>query len=205
MPSERWWRHAWFALAGLLAANPVPASDEASPEGLLVERIVAVVDGRPVLLSEARLLQALRGVDRETAVNALVDEGLMLREALRLPQAAATPEDEERALQSLRARAPALMGVAEEELRRLARRQTVILKYIEVRFRPQVRVSEEDVRKAFDSEYGSVPDPPPFEATTQTIRERMTEAQLNERVEAWVKELRSSASIRINPETIDPQ
>lgn len=194
-----------FALAALLAANPVPASGEVIPGGLLVERIVAVVDGRPVLLSETRLLQALRGVGRDHAVNALVDEGLMLREALRLPQAAATPEDEERALQSLRARAPALTGVEEEELRRLARRQTVILKYIEVRFRPQVRVSEEDVHKTFDSEYGSLPDPPPFEATTRTIRERMTEAQLNERVEAWVKELRSSASIRINPEVIDLQ
>lgn len=204
MPSDRRSRSAGFALAALLVASPTRAADEPDAQSLLVERIVAVVDGRPVLLSEARLLQALRGVDRETAVNALVDEGLMLREALRLPQAAATPEDEERALQSLRARAPGLT-VAEEELRRLARRQTVILKYIEVRFRPQVRISEEDVRKAFDAEYGSVPDPPPYEATTQSIRERMTEAQLNERVEAWVKELRSSASIRINPETLAPQ
>lgn len=191
------------ALAVLLAASPVLPRDEPGPEEVLVERIAAVVDGRPVLLSEVRLLQALRGVDRETAVSALIDEGLMLREALRLPQAAATPEDEERALESLRARAPNLTGVAHEELRLLARRQTVILKYIEVRFRPQVRVSEEDVRKAFDSEYASVPDPPPYEATTQSIRERLTEAQLNERVEAWVKELRSSASIRINPDPVE--
>jgi hypothetical protein len=204
MPSDRR-PHAAVALVALLIAGPTFAWAEAAPESTLVERIVAVVDGRPVLLSEARLLQALRGVDRETAVNALVDEALMLREALRLPQAAATPEEEERALESLRARAPALTGVTEEELRRLARRQTVILKYVEVRFRPQVRLSEEDVRKTFDAEYSSVSDPPPYESASQAIRERLTEAQLNERVEAWVKELRSSASMRINPEEVDPR
>jgi hypothetical protein len=201
MPSDRA-RRALLALTGvLLTRSPSLIADDDA--GLLVERIVAVVDARPVLLSEARLLEALRGVDRETAVNALVDETLMLREALRLPQSAVTPEDEERAYQSLRARAPARAGREEGELRRMARRQTTILKYIELRFRPQVRIQEEDVRKAFDAESVSAALPPAYESAAPAIRDRLAESQLNERVEAWIKELRSAASIRLNPTTVE--
>lgn len=197
MPSDRA-RRALLALTGvLLTRSPSLIADDDA--GLLVERIVAVVDARPVLLSETRLLEALRGVDRETAVNALVDETLMLREALRLPQSAVTPEDDERAYQSLRARATALAGREEGELWRMARRQTTILKYIELRFRPQVRIQEEDVRKAFDAESVPAALPPAYESAAPAIRERLEASQLNERVEAWIKELRSAASIRLNP------
>lgn len=179
-----------------VCATRVLSGQEASDR--LVERIVAAVDGRPVLLSETRALEALRGVDRETAVEALVDESLMLREALRLPQAAPTAEDDERAYLSLRTRAAA-GSVPEVTLRRMARRQVIILKYIEVRFRPQVRVSDDDVRKVFESETGAGRGSESFAAEAPGIRERLTQAQLNDRVETWIKELRAAASIRLNP------
>ena len=69
-------RAAASILAGLLAAP-------GAAQGNVVERILAVVDGRPLLLSEVRVLERLRGLDRQAAVDALIDERLMFREAAR--------------------------------------------------------------------------------------------------------------------------
>jgi len=150
---------AGVALAAVAGAEPV-----------LVERILAVVDGRPVLLSEVRVVEQLTGQERGSALEALIDERLMFREASRLPQAALSPDEETRALESLRARGgAALAGLPEPDLRQIARRQATILKYVEFRFRPQVRVEEQ-----------------------------LAEEDLRQRIEAWVKELRRGADVRYN-------
>ena len=178
-------------LAGLLAAP-------GAAQGNVVERILAVVDGRPLLLSEVRVLERLRGLDRQATVDALIDERLMFREAARLPQAVVTGEEEERAYRELAARVPAGSGATEEELRRLARRQTAILKYVEFRFRPQVRVEDAEVRAAWDQARAARPDTPPFEEAAPALRARLEAEELDKRIEEWVGELRASAEIRYN-------
>jgi hypothetical protein len=165
----------------------------------VVERILAVVDGRPLLLSEVRLLGPLRGLDRDAALEALVDEQLMLREASRLAQSVVTAEDEQRAFESLLQRHPGAAALPEAELRRLVRRQTAILKYVEYRFRPQVQIADAAVRQAYEKEYGSRADVPSFEAAAPEIRRQLADRELDEKIEAWVKELRAGAEIRYNP------
>ena len=178
-------------LAALLAAP-------GAAQGNVVERILAVVDGRPLLLSEVRVLERLRGLDRQAAVDALIDERIMFREASRLPQAVVTAEEEERAYRELAARVPAGSGATDEELRRLARRQTAILKYIEFRFRPQVRVEDAEVRAAWDQVRAERPDTPPFEEAAPALRARLESEELDKRIEEWVGELRAGAEIRYN-------
>jgi hypothetical protein len=165
-------------------------------EAAVVERILAVVDGRPVLLSEVAVFQRLRGEGERVALDGLIDEQLMYREAARLPQAVPTAEEEQRAFESLRARTPPAGGDEEEQLRRVARRQASILKYVDFRFRPQVRVSEESVRAAYDAQ--ARPDGPGFEQAAAPLRARLAEEDLSRRIEEWVKELRRSAEIRYN-------
>jgi hypothetical protein len=167
-------------------------------EGEVIERILAVVDGRPVLLSEVRLLEALRGLPREAALEQLIDERLMFREAARLAPTAFSAEDEERAFESLRPRAAALLPGAEADLRRLAHRQAVILRYVDFRFRPQVRVTDDAVRAAYEAELGGRPDAPTLEAASPALRARLEARALDEKIEAWVKELRAAAEIRYN-------
>jgi hypothetical protein len=179
-------------VVGLLAAP-------GAAQGNVVERILAVVDGRPLLLSEVRVLERLRGLDRKAAVDALIEERLMFREAARLPQAVVTAEEEERGYRDLAARAPSRAGATEDDLRRLARRQTAILKYIDFRFRPQVRVEETEVRAAYDLERAARPDTPPFETAAAGVRSRLEAALLDQRIEEWVRELRAGAEIRYNP------
>jgi hypothetical protein len=167
--------------------------------GEVVERILAVVDGRPLMLSEVRLVQQLRGLDRPAALEALVDEQLMVREASRLAQSVVSEEDEQRAYQSLLQRNPGASALPEADLRRLVRRQAAIVKYVEFRFRPQVQVADAAVRDAYEKEYGARADPPSFDTAAPEIRRQLGDRELDEKIEAWVKELRSGAEIRYNP------
>jgi hypothetical protein len=170
MRSERAPR-AWL-LAFLLALGPSRPGAPAE----VVEAILAVVQERPILLSEVRVVQEIRGLGREPALEALIDERLMFEQAARLPQSAMSDVEIDRGVAGLLASKPALAGrVAESDLRRLVRRQGTILKFVEFRFRPQVRV----------------PDGLPAEERDAEVRRA-----LDERIEAWVKELRAGAEIR---------
>ena len=168
--------------------------------GDLKERILAAVDKRPILLSEVQTLEAVRGLSRQAAVDALIDEDLMLREAVRLPAAAAAVSREDAAYAELLASRPDLKDrVAEVDLRRLVRRQGIILQYVTLRFLPQVRVPDEVVREAYGTEYGQRTDAPSFAEASGPLREQLVRRDLDARIEGWVKELRAGAEIRYNP------
>jgi hypothetical protein len=183
---------AALALPGTaIPQAPPPQRDE------IVERIVAVVDEHPILLSDLRALRAVRGLGEEQALPALVDERLMYVEAARLPQAEVSAVEEDRTLAPLVEARPNLRTeVPEPDLRRLLHRQLVILKYVEFRFRPQVRVSDADVRKAWEDEQAGRPAGPAFEDEQEELRTRLERRALDERIEAWVVELRQRADVR---------
>jgi hypothetical protein len=181
-------------LAALLLMAPAAAAER-------VERVLAVVDEMPALLSETVALQRLKPFDREQALHALIDELLMLREASRLREAAPTREEEQRAYDSLVAKLePAAAAADPDALRRIAWRQSVILKYIELRFRPQIRVDEAELQKAYDDQYAGRPDAPPLLEVAKQLLERLQSQALDKRIEGWVAELRAAARIRLNPE-----
>jgi hypothetical protein len=163
-----------------------------------VERILAVVDESPVFLSEVRLLARVQGVAEADALDALIDERLMFREASRLPQAALTAGEEERAVESVRPRIPNPTAAEEADVLRLARREALIVKYVEFRFRPQVRVSDDEVRAAWSEEHPGRVDEAALEAAAPALRERLTLKALDALVEGWVKELRQRAKVRYN-------
>jgi hypothetical protein len=166
----------------------------------VVERILAVVDGRPLMLTEALLVERVLAVDRKAALDSLIDERLMYREASRLPQAAVTPEEEERAYASLVAKASGrTAGLPEGDLRLMATRQAVILKYVHFRFLPQIRIEDQALRRAYDDQYGGRPGAPSFDDAAPALRQRLLDRDLGEKIEAWVRELRAAADVRYNP------
>lgn len=187
MRSER------LAAAGLLlllaTAQPLRAGD-----AVLVERVLAVVDDSPILLSETEAFAALRGLAREPALEALVEERLMYREAIRLPEAGLRPEDEERALRGLLEGKPEALTsrFGEAAFRRIARRQAAILKYVDFRFRPQLRVEDEAVRRALAARPGGATG----EAALLAVRSELERRVLDEKIESWVRELRAGADVR---------
>lgn len=167
-------------------------------ESRLVERVLAVVGETPVLLSDVRLLRALRGVSQAEALEAAIDERLMFQEAERLSQAALPAQEAQAAYLSLRAGLPPGSDFPEAALKRLARRQATILKYVDFRFLPQVRVTDEDVRAAYAQEPAGEP-AQSFEERAPLLREKLERQALDQRIEAWVRELRDAARIRRNP------
>ncbi|HSD28084.1 MAG TPA: hypothetical protein VLL75_12325 [Vicinamibacteria bacterium] len=182
----------------LLATVLLLGSRAAFPE--VVERVLAAVDRRPIMLSEVSALEALRGFAREAAIEAAIDEHLMFREASRMPSAAAAASREDEALGEVLGAHPGLRGrVPEEEIRRVLRRQAVILKYVDLRFLPQVRLGDDVVREAYDAEYAGRADAPPFEEASSAVRAKLVRRDLDARIEGWVKELRAGAEIRYNP------
>jgi len=186
------------SLVLVLAVGFAPAVSPAPPSpSEIVERIVAVVDERPLLLTDVRTLRAVRGLAEREALEAAIDERLMHLEAARLPQAEVSREEEDRALTLLLETRPTVRAeVPEPDLRRLLRRQLAILKYVEFRFRPQVRVSDEEVRKAWEEEQAGRAAGPALEDEQEAIRARLERRALDERIEVWVKELRSRADVR---------
>jgi hypothetical protein len=183
-----------LVLVVLSLAVPSAFSQPAPPSPATIERVVVVVDGRPLLLSDVSDLARVRGLAEEAALEAVIDERLMYQEASRLTQTEVLADEEERALAALLERKPALPAeVGEAGLRRILKRQITILKYVEFRFRPQLRVSDQQVRAAFESDPQAGES---FEAEKERIRERLERRALDERVEAWVRELRGRADVR---------
>ena len=166
--------------------------------GETIERVVAVVDERPLFLSDVRALATVRGLAFEHARDAAIDERLMYAEASRVTQAEVSPEEEASTAAALLEARPQLeRELPRPDLLRLARRQLTILKYVEFRFRPQVRVGDEDVRKAWEVEEVGRPSGLALEDAQEAIRARLERQALDQRIESWVSELRSRATWRL--------
>jgi len=183
-----------------LALLALLVSGLGTPDGRaadLVDRIVAVVDERPLLLSSLRALEEVRGLERGPALVEAIDERLMFQEAARLPQTEVSGEEEEAALRSLLETRPEVeTRVPPADLRRLLRRQLAILKYIDFRFRPQIRITEDALREAWNEDFQGAPQGPPFEEAAPELRARLEREELDRRIESWVSDLRKRAEVR---------
>jgi hypothetical protein len=181
-----------------LVAGALMALSITTARAEIIERVLAVVDGLPIMLSEVELSARVLGVDRNAALEAVIDERLMAEDAQRLARVG----DEQAAFESLRTRLDEthLSEDTEAELRRLARRQASILRYIDFRFRPLVRVDNARLRRSYEEEYEGRRERPSFESVAAELRARLERQALDERIEVWVKDLRASAEIRYNPE-----
>jgi hypothetical protein len=155
----------------------------------MLERILGVVDERPVFLSDVRAVEAMDQISRKDALERVIDEILLFREASRLPQVATAPDPPGPDL--------GLGGAAAR--RRVVERRAAIRRYAAFRFRPQVRIEEEAVRRAYAERWKAEANPPTFESAASGLREELTTQAVAVRVEDWVKDLRAAARIRYNP------
>ena len=162
--------------------------------GTLVERTVAFVNRRPILLSDVELARALLKLNPAEAIESSIDESLMFAEASRLVHDTSSDADIAQAVSVLREKAgPAFSAAA---LRRKASVQLAISRYIDLRLRPLVRVDEAAVRKAFNERLVNDPDPPVFSQVAPALRDSLEDRALDEKIEEWVSDLRMHADIR---------
>ncbi|MEM7354065.1 MAG: hypothetical protein AAF657_24900 [Acidobacteriota bacterium] len=206
-----------LAILWTVAALPAQAEAEAREE-ILLDRLVAVVDEDPILLSDILRTIGLRLAEPEPSeseaqlqrrvLDGLIDQTLRLHEVERhdfsqLPSSeidsqvariAANFDDGE-----LRRRL-AELGLDDEGLRLLITRQLRVLVYIERRLGPRVFIKPGDVRTYYDEVLvaemaGRGVEAPAFDTVREPIRDLLREQRLNQEIEAWTEELRQEAEI----------
>lgn len=194
-------RPGWPGMALVFIANTL-SSVAAGSDGArrLVERTMAFIGTRPVLLSEVELTKALLPLQGGEALEHTIDEALMFDEASRLVSAAPSPEQIEAAFRVLRERAG--MTFPDAAIRRKALTQVTISTYIELRLRPLVRVEDGDVRRAFNERIARDPltPTPGFAAVAESLREALERQALDQKIEEWVASLRQVKTVRRLPE-----
>ena len=184
--------------AGLLALGAGSAF-----AATLVERTMAFVNKRPVLLSDVTLTRALLKLGEAEAVERAIDESLMFEEASRL--VTQTPPEEAVARAILDLEAKAGLGFSAVALRRKAVVQLAIANYIELRLRPQVRVEDGEVRRVFNERVVNDPEPPPFNLVADAIRESLEQRALDQKIEEWVASLRRREEVRRVTPRLSPE
>lgn len=165
--------------------------------GTVIERAVAFVAKKPVLLSDVELAMALLKLDEAAAIESSIDERLMFEEASRL--VSETPSDELVARSILVLRQKAGDRFSQAALRRKALVQLAISSYIDQRLRPQVRVEDAEVRKAFNESVVSDAQTSAFTLVADAIRESLEQRALDQKIEEWVGSLRRREDVRRVP------
>jgi hypothetical protein len=218
-------------LAGALAALPLaalaaapqppspapPAFPEASWK--LVDRVVAVVDEDPVLLSDVERVIGLGLIERRAqesedalrrrVLDSLIEQRLRLHEIGRFGFEAAPLEEVDRQVAAIAARFPDKsaftaelehLGLDEAAVRQVVARQLSILAYVEERLGPRVFVGVEDIRRYYDEEL--TPElvargekAPPLDEVREQIRGVLRERRLNDEIDRWTEELRAKADV----------
>ena len=210
------WRAVFAALVlcalGAASASPLGEAAGQSAGVDVFDRVLAVVDGEPITLSE--VVEAIALAPRispppslEETLERLIAARLMEHEARRYPQEPPTEAEAEATLRALvdRFATPEdyretlrRLGVAEDYLRKRIQRELIVDRYVDRRFRPLVQVAQREVEDYYRTVLLPDLDPGSSAALGDVeilIRNLLEERDLNRRVSAWVDELKSGATI----------
>ncbi len=209
----------WKAPASLALLATLTAGLATSADRRLLDRVVALVDEDPILLSEVEQIVALGlaiaepGEDdqalRRRVLDGLIEQRVRFHEIDRFGVVEVPPEEVERQLDEQRRRFAsdeafrarlAAVGLDEQALRQLLARQVIVLRYVEERLGTRVFVGLDDIRTYYETELVSrlraAGAPVPLlDEVRQEIRQVLREQRLNEELERWTEELRREADV----------
>jgi hypothetical protein len=181
----------------------------------IIDRIAVRVENQVItesqLLEDIRIAAFLNGekpdfspANRRKAANRLVDRVLIRREMelTQYPMPAASQADQ--VLEQIkRSRAGDLAGrgITEAELRQYLLRQAAILRFIDARFKPEVQVSESEIRDCYENrilpEYRkrNARAEPSFDDARNQCEELLAGEHVDKVLERWLKETKEHARI----------
>lgn len=203
---------AWVSVAA-------PARDAA---GDVADRIAATVDEVAIPESEVRKAMAISAMSaspgeaeaafRSRVLEALIDQKLQYREALRFAPSPLEPSEVDAALARLRERIRqsgrdpdrefAAAGMTPDEVRAAIERQLVVQNYLSDRFRPIAIADDERARQEYDDVYvrerrASGATTEPFEKVAEEMRRRVQQRVFDEEAAKWMKEIRLRAAVAV--------
>lgn len=216
---------AWLGVAATL----ILGADFSPGQTQLVDRILASVDGDPILASEVERavglgLESRRGEEsdrdyRRRVLDGLIEQRLRVHEVDRFGFTEVPSADVDRAVERLRQelgdesafrRRLVELDLDADGLRRLVRRQLVVLAYVEERVGPRVFVGLDDIRAYYEAvlrpELSGRGEPlPPLEEVRERIRGVLREQRLTAEVARWTAELRLAATIEDHFERVSDE
>jgi peptidyl-prolyl cis-trans isomerase SurA len=208
---------------------PVSGVAPVMGQGTVLDRILAIVNDDVILESDVdeerrfESIQPYRGstaeFSRERAVQRLIDRTLILQQAALEPEDAITEQDLDAQLAKLRKDIPecaefhcetdagwqkflAHHGFTVMEFRDRWRMRMQLLRFIEVRFRNGIRISEDEIKEYYEKtmlpEYARQNvAPPKLETISKRIEEVLLQQQVSNLLRDWLKSLRAQGSVRI--------
>ena len=215
--------HAW----GQTSTAPSTSGTQKA-QGVLLDRIVAVVNGDVILESDVdeerryEEIQPYREAgtfSRDKAIQRLVDRDLILQQAELQPEDKVSDEELNAQLATLRKDIPACKhyncqsdagwqkylgdhGFTVEEFNERWRQRMELLKFIEVRFRAGITISDDQIKTYYEKtmlpEYAKRNvTPPKLETISKRIEEVLLQQQVGSLLQDWLKSLRAQGSVRI--------
>ena len=198
-------------------------------QGTVLDRILAIVNDDVILESDVdeerrfESIQPYRGstaeFSRERAVQRLIDRTLILQQAALEPEDAISEEDLDAQLAKLRKDIPSCAefhcetdagwqkyladhGFTVAEFRDRWRKRMELLRFIEVRFRNGIRISDDEIKEYYEKtmlpEYAKQKvTPPKLETISKRIEEVLLQQQVSNLLRDWLKSLRAQGSVRI--------
>jgi hypothetical protein len=187
----------------------------------VVDRVAAVVNNDPIMLSDLRWLILYRGLrepegEQERAefyasiLDQLIDQKLIAAEALQTPGIEVGPgavaeqvavyrkrfkTDQEFQLQLRR------MKMSEDDLNELIHRQLAVLRFVKIRFEPFIIVLPDQIEVYYKEELltqlaegAAVPS---LELVQEQIRQILTLTRVNQEIDNWVQGARSKARVEV--------
>ena len=217
------------ALLGALAAIPAPAGAQGSAP-IVLDHVVAAVNNRPILASEVedeiRLSildsgQATEGsLTPQHALEQLISRTLVDQQMRREDEDAAQPDAKEvqARISDLRNQLPACVrhdceseagwqaflaahNLTSGQVQSYIRYRLEILRFIEDRFRPGIRVSPQEIesyyRNKLAPQYSDPANVPPLSDVSSRIEEILLEEQVNVLFDQWLNNLRAQGDVEI--------
>ncbi len=216
-------------MAQPVAATAATSQTASTLPGVELDRLVAVVNGEVILESdvdEERRMKAFQpfqdsshSFSRERAIDRLVDRALILQQARLQPGEEITDAAVEAQITTLRKDIPACkqyhcettagwmkfvtdQGFTMDELMRRWRERMEVLRFIEIRFRAGIHISDDEVKEYYDKtllpEYARQKSVAPKLSTiADRIQEILLQQQVGNLLGDWLKTLRAQGTVRM--------
>lgn len=180
----------------------------------VIDRVVAVVGGQAITLSDVRAAATLQLVDASARSDAEVIDRLVMREMMRTEvERFSAPEpgsaEVDAALAKVRARLGAgaaasldALGLSDARLRAWLEDDLRIAKYLDQRFDVAAQPTDDEVQTWFRSrerEFLKNGQPQPFEAVRGEVQARLMAERRQQLIEEWVAGLRRRTTVTLVP------
>jgi hypothetical protein len=171
----------------------------------IIDRMVAVVDGRIFTSSDVRKERLVAGAfgeqakDDDATLQDLVDRALVEEQIAQFAEIQVTNEEVDAALQTIKASA----GVRAEDLHYAVQQRILRARYFEFRFGQFIRATDEEIQRYYDDVF--VPEAktrgltaiPSLEQATEMIRANIVDEKMSQEVQSWLETVRTRSNVEI--------